>query len=120
MPALMPCDYTKADIPKLASDLQKWYSVMPSSAKEWWERFLDRVGNERNHAFQERDIADCPIYHLKHHLQRPRAEEVEDSEMNNELRSLREKELAPLEEVDIYIINLSQEAKLIPHKCLCL
>ena len=93
---------------------------MQSSAKEWWESFIGRVGNERNHAIQKKDIADCPIYHLKHHLQRPRAEEVEDSEMNNQLRNLREKELAPLEEVYIYIINLSQEAKIIPHKSLCL
>ena len=101
---MVPSDYTKADIPKLKADLQKWYPVMPASAKEWWETFLDGVGNDRDEGPHVQDI-DCPIYTLKHHLQRPEAEEDEATEMDV-LQNLRDKELAPLEEVNI---NLHQE-----------
>ena len=94
MPALIPPDYTKADIPKLTSDMQKWYSVIPPSAKEWWESFLERVVDQP----QVQDT-EFPLYALKNHLQRPEAEENEAIEPNEQLKNLREKELAPLEEV---------------------
>ena len=101
MPLLIPADYTKVDIPKLVSDMPKWYSIIPPLAKEWWESFLKGIDNNAHHGTQAQD-SDCPIYSVKNHLQRPRTEEDEAMEMTGQLQQLREKELAPLEEVNKY------------------
>jgi hypothetical protein len=98
----LPTDYTKVDLPKLKSDMLKWYSVIPPSAKEWWESFLEGIEDNICHAQQD---TECPIYSLKNNLQRPITETEETAEISQRLRTLREKELAPLEEVNDYLIN---------------
>jgi uncharacterized cysteine cluster protein YcgN (CxxCxxCC family) len=60
----LPTDYTKVDLPKLKSDMLKWYYVIP-----------------------------------------PITETEKTAEISQRLRTLREKELAPLEEVNDYLIN---------------
>jgi hypothetical protein len=97
MPIQLPPDFSKVDLPKLASDMQKWYSVMPSMAQEWWESFLQTLETTDNHPPANNT---CPIFSLKNHIRRPSAEPEETAEIPAQLSDLREKELEPLEQVN--------------------
>ena len=102
MPNFLPLDYSKIDVPKLTADMQKWYSTIPPSAKEWWETFLPSLERTDNHAPADNTV--CPIFELKNNLQRPGQEIVEETaEIPTQLLDLREKELEPLEEVNASI-----------------
>ncbi|XP_028417447.1 uncharacterized protein LOC114543338 [Dendronephthya gigantea] len=94
MPVQIPADFAKADLPKLAVDMQKWFSVMTSTAQGWWESFLQTTGN--NDATIDNTF---PIFSLKNHVRRPNAEPVETAEIPAQLSALREKELEQLEEI---------------------
>ena len=96
MPTLLPLDFTKIDIPKLTADMPKWYAVMPTSAKEWWESFLTKLDPTASHASAE---DSCPILTLKHNVQRPSKVTDETADISTQILELREKELEPLEEV---------------------
>ena len=51
MPPFLHADYSKIDMPKLKSDMEKWYSLMPETAKEWWRMFFDSIDvSEENHS----------------------------------------------------------------------
>jgi hypothetical protein len=78
--------------------MQKWYSVMPPSAREWWESLLQTLETTGNHA--PADNTNCLIFSLKNNVQRPTAEPVETAEIPAQLSALQEKELEPLEEVN--------------------
>jgi hypothetical protein len=80
--------------------IPKWYSIMPPLAKEWWEAYLSEIGETTCHTTAD---TDCPLYNLKHHWQRPASTDAsETAEISQQLIHNREKELAPLEEVNTY------------------
>jgi hypothetical protein len=90
---LLPPDFTKADIPKLRQDLPKWESVMTASSKAWWREFLGCIENETT------TEDTCCILDLKQNLKRPAATQSEETPPRVNMK-FREKELAPLDEVN--------------------
>lgn len=72
------------------------YAVMPTSAKEWWERFLTKLDSTASHSPAE---DSCPILTLKHNAERPREATDETAEIPTQILEIWEKELEPLEEV---------------------
>ena len=80
--------------------MEKWYSLMPETAKEWWRMFFDSIDvSEENHS----QVGNCPIYALKDHVHRPIEETDKAHEISEKTKALREKELAPLEQVNNYL-----------------
>ena len=96
MPEVLETDFTKADIPTLQRDIPKWYPVMPQSAKDWWDVFMEGFGEKTSHASADED---CPLYQLKNCLNRAKRSPADNGDIPEELTELRENELAPLEEV---------------------
>ena len=65
MPNLLQLDYSKIDVPKLTTDMQKWYSTIPPLAKKLWETFLPSLQTVDSQAPTD---DTCPIIHLQNHL----------------------------------------------------
>lgn len=103
MPTLLPTDYSKIDLAKLAADMPKWHSVLPPSAKEWWENFLKSFGHTT--CSDTPPDNTCPMYSLKNNVQRPNVQGLETTEIPAHISKIREKELEPLEEVDIGLLK---------------
>lgn len=98
MPEVLERDFTKVDLSTLRHDIPKWYSLMPLSSQDWWNLFL--LGIDKDTSLEE----ICPLLELINDLQRPAQPEMDISVLQD-LVKFREKELAPLNEVNNLVIN---------------
>ena len=94
-PAVLPTDFTKADLPKLKEDMKKWESVFSTTSRDWWTTFLEYVAKDTDDTTAD----ECPIFELKNAFQRPVTQPEEDVGTTQIDMQFREKEVAPLDEV---------------------
>ena len=97
VPAVLKTDFSKQDLPKLKQDLAKWASILSATSNDWWNNFVKSL-EETSQPEKTRDEM-FPILELKSNVKRPENEAQENFEHAKINMELREKELAPLDEV---------------------
>ena len=98
VPPLVLPTLLKQDVEGLKKDIPKFFGHMPSRQQEFWERILQNPED----LIQQGSSENWTLPNLKNPRRPGVARNESDDKIPDDISQLREKETAPLEEVNIF------------------